>query len=202
MLFVANMEYTFRGTVARRHWSPITRGRKGTHRLLGIVVLLAPPGYGVCMATCAVRMRTCGLALSKVDALAGDFIFVDDANSDVVVIELNDSGACNDKTMVKTDPFITSIATDGIYLDFMYKVIVDENNLTLNMRGAFAINDGGYHHWVHTIAGTKEAHAATIHEKRWAGTMESIRKESEWCFGIMKKCLLHSSYSIIATHGI
>ncbi len=40
---------------------------------------------------------------------------------------------------------------------------------------------------MHTIAGTKEAQAASIQEERWAGTMESIRKDSERYFGIMKK---------------
>ncbi len=130
-------------------------------------------------------------------------LFFYDANSDVVASALNHLGACNDKTLVRTDPFITSIATNDIYIDFMYRVIVDENNLTLNMRGAFAINDGGYHHWVHTIAGTNEAQAAIIREKRWAGTTESIKKqglgEVLWYH---KNTCSHSSYSIIVAHGI
>ena len=83
-------------------------------------------------------------------------------------------------------------------------MIINENNDTIGMRGAFAINDGGYHKWLHTIAGSKDGAAATIDEDRWSGTMESIRKDSERCFGIMKKrfrilhtqSLLHTSTAI------
>ena len=73
----------------------------------------------------------------------------------------------NDNTMVRTDPSITAIGIiQDIFVDFMCNVIVNEQRLTMNMRGAFAINDGGYHHWVHTIASTKEAHAAIVDEER------------------------------------
>jgi len=67
--------------------------------------------------------------------------------------------------MVRTDLLITAIGIQDIFVDFMYNVIVNEHRLTMNMRGAFAINDGGYHHWLHTIACTKEAQAATADEE-------------------------------------
>ncbi len=90
--------------------------------------------------------------------------------------------------MVKTDPMITAIGIQDIFVDFIYNVIVDEHRHTTNLWGAFAIKNGGYHQWLHTISGTKEAHAASIDEERWAGTIESIRKDdSERCLGIMKK---------------
>ena len=85
-----------------------------------------------------------------------------------------------------------------------YKLIINEDGDTIDMRGAFAINDGGYHKWTHTIAGSKDASATTVDEDRWSGTMESIRKDSERFFGIMKKrfrilhtqSLLHTSSAI------
>jgi len=139
------------------------------------------------MATGAARMKTFGLAPSKVDVAPVYYYFSDFANFGVAAASCNDEGTCNDKTMVRTDPLITAIGIQDIFVDFMYNVIVNEHRLTMNLRGAFAINDGGYHHWVHTIAGTKEEHAATVDEERWGGHMESIRKDSERCFGIMKK---------------
>jgi hypothetical protein len=115
------------------------------------------------------------------------FGFADDANSVVVAVVFNDAGTCNDKTMVRTDHMIPALGIQDIFVDFIYNVIVNEHRHTINMRGAFAINDGGYHQWLHTIAGTKEAQAASIDEERWAGTMGSIKKDSERCFGITKK---------------
>ena len=113
-------------------------------------------------------------------------------------------GTCNDKTMVRTDPFIYAIGQDEVFVDFRYKLIVNDNSETIEMRGAFAINDGGYHNWVHTIAGSKEGQSTSVGEDRWSGNMESIRKDFERCFGIMKKrfrilqiqSLLHRSSSI------
>ncbi len=53
--------------------------------------------------------------------------------------------ACNDKNVVRSDPFIYAIGADDTYVDFIHSVIVNDQFDTLNMRGAFAINDGGYH---------------------------------------------------------
>ncbi len=57
----------------------------------------------------------------------------------------------------------------------------------MNKHGAFAINDGGLQNWIHTIASTKDGQSASNDEGRWSGAMESIRKDSERSFGIMKK---------------
>ncbi len=72
-------------------------------------------------------------------------------------------------------------------MNFRYNVFINGDNETMEMRGAHAIDDGGYHNWSHTIAGTREGYAATADEERWGGTMESLRKDSERCFGILKK---------------
>ncbi len=82
---------------------------------------------------------------------------------------------------------IYAIATKDIFVDFRYKVYVDAHFGTIDMRGAHAINDGGYHEWIHTIAGSKEGTSATADEERWGSTMESVRKDSERCFGVVKK---------------
>jgi hypothetical protein len=69
------------------------------------------------------------------------------------------------------------------FLDFRYKDYVDSQGGTIDMRGARAINDGGYREWLHTIAGSKEGTATTDDEARWGSAMESMRKDSERCFG-------------------
>ena len=82
---------------------------------------------------------------------------------------------------------IYAIATKDIYVDFRYKVYVDSQFGTIDMRGAHAINDGGYHEWIYTIAWSKERTSATADAERWGSTMESVRKDSVRCFGIVKK---------------
>ncbi len=64
---------------------------------------------------------------------------------------------------------------------------INGGNETTEMRGAHAINDGGYHNWSHTIASTTEGNATTADEERWGGKMESLRKDCERCFRILKK---------------
>jgi hypothetical protein len=89
--------------------------------------------------------------------------------------------------MVRTDPMIMAIGNGDIFLDFRYELYVDPNFTTMDMRGAHAINDGGYHNWVlFTIAGSKEETAATAVEERWGSTMESVSKDAERCFGMLK----------------
>ena len=82
---------------------------------------------------------------------------------------------------------IYAIATKFIFVDFRYTVYVDAQFDTIDMRGAHAINDGGYHEWIHTIAGSKEGTSTSVDEERWGSKMESVRKDSERCFGVAKK---------------
>ena len=55
------------------------------------------------------KMRTFGLVHLKVHAHAVVSVVSDGSNSGVVVAACNDACACNDKTMVRTDPLITAI---------------------------------------------------------------------------------------------
>jgi len=82
---------------------------------------------------------------------------------------------------------IHAIGTKDMFIDFRYKIYVDAQFVTMDMRGSNAINDGGYHMWTHTIARSMEGTTATADEERWGFTMESVRKDSERCFGAVKK---------------
>jgi hypothetical protein len=82
---------------------------------------------------------------------------------------------------------IHAIETEDMFVDFRHKIYVDAQFTTMDMRGAHAINDGGYHVWNHTIAGNKEGTTSTTDEESWESTMESVRKDAEQCFGVVKK---------------
>ena len=53
------------------------------------------------------------------------------------------------------------------------------------MKGLHTLCDGGYHRWLHTICGYK--HADELEVQAWSKLCESIRKDAECVFGIMKK---------------
>ncbi len=55
-------------------------------------------------------------------------------------------GATNDKTIVRSDKMINAIATNDPFKNFPFKVYINENFETMELRGVHAINDGGYHH--------------------------------------------------------
>lgn len=58
---------------------------------------------------------------------------------------------------------------------------------TMAHKGLCAINDGGYHNWLHTISGWKPRDAPDLTRSRAGARMESIRKDAECTYGIMKK---------------
>ncbi len=81
---------------------------------------------------------------------------------------------------------IHAIETKDMFVDFRYKIYVEDPFSTMDMRGAHAINDGGYHMWNYTIARSKEGTSATADEESWGSTMESVRKDSDRCLGVVK----------------
>ncbi len=82
---------------------------------------------------------------------------------------------------------ITTIGTKDIFVDFRYNIYVYPQFGTIEMRGAHAVDDNGYHEWIHTISGSKEGTSTTADEERWGSKKESVRKDSERCFGVAKK---------------
>ena len=113
-------------------------------------------------------------------------------------------GAINDKTMVRTDPLVSAVGEEPMYVEMEFYVYIDDEGNQELVTGAFIINDGGYHRWLHTIAGPKTDFCPSYDEEMWGGRCESIRKDAERCFGILKKrwrilrlpFLLHSAKEI------
>ena len=96
-------------------------------------------------------------------------------------------GAINDKSMVQDDPLVAAVGKDTLYTEFEYEVYINEEGDTRIMKGIWILNDGGYHRWLHTLAGPKAELAPTLEGEFWGGRCESIRKDAERCFGILKK---------------
>lgn len=96
-------------------------------------------------------------------------------------------GAVNDKTHVRTDKCVATVRDDELYTEFEYEVYVDANGGKKLVKGGYILNDGGYHRWLHTIAGPKAELACSYVEEAWGSRCESIRKDTERTFGIMKR---------------
>lgn len=88
-------------------------------------------------------------------------------------------GATNDKTVVRYDAGIAALQEDKLFTEFQYHL--RGSGL---MKGAYSICDGGYHRWPVLISGYK--YSGDLWEQRMSKRHESIRKDVEGTFGIMK----------------
>lgn len=97
-------------------------------------------------------------------------------------------GATNDKTMVRTSDLVRRLSTDPLLRDHEYTLLNGVNPTdTFKMKGVHAINDGGYHQWTTTMAGPKPDNAPTMVLAQYGRVSESMRKDSECAYGIVKK---------------
>lgn len=94
-------------------------------------------------------------------------------------------GTWNDKTISKFDQTIQRLRNDDPYKSFIWSYR-DNMGAKQHEKGLFFICDCGYNRWKilippfkHQIDGTDEA--------RWSGHVESLRKDVECTFGILKK---------------
>ncbi len=92
-------------------------------------------------------------------------------------------GSKNDKHISTLDSFISSVKDLELYNSFEWHVDVDESS-TETRRGVFLLCDGGYHKWPHMICGLK--HTSSKWHTLWSIQLESVRKDVECTFGILK----------------
>ena len=93
----------------------------------------------------------------------------------------------NDKTLVRFDKFVSGIHDGSILEDVEFELLErnEEGDIvTIKYKGAWLIVDNGYLRWAVTVPPIKISSDQT--ELRWSQWMESIRKDVECCFGIMK----------------
>jgi len=92
-------------------------------------------------------------------------------------------GARNDKTIVKYDEHIMNIHNGDLYSDCSY-VLYNADGSVAFIRGLYMICDGGYHKWRSMQCPLK--HTSDSNAAKWSCNLESVRKDVEDLFGILK----------------
>ena len=94
----------------------------------------------------------------------------------------------NDKTLVLFDQFIDNIKRGNVLADKEFTLLEkmeDGTIIRVTYRGVWILVDNGYHEWSITIPPFK--YVGERKELRWSQWMESMRKDVECTFGILKK---------------
>jgi hypothetical protein len=92
-------------------------------------------------------------------------------------------GTMNDKTVVRFDGFVTSIRDKKAYAEVTFELL-DKNGIAHLQKGVYLIVDGGYHQWRCLQCPYK--HATEASAVQWSEWVESVRKDVECTFGILK----------------
>ena len=91
-------------------------------------------------------------------------------------------GARNDKTIVRLDSYVMDVKNELIHADIEFDVFV--NGVLVKMKGVYYLCDGGYHKWLCMMNPMK--HTSVREQRLWSEWVESVRKDVECCFGILK----------------
>jgi hypothetical protein len=105
-------------------------------------------------------------------------------NLRIIYISPPHYGSRNDKTIVRDDVFVQRLRTDPLFLNMEF-TLMDSDGNTTTVKGAYSLCDGGYHQWRETICGFKTWLDRT--EKLFGQQCESVRKDIERVFGILKQ---------------
>lgn len=92
-------------------------------------------------------------------------------------------GSLNDKTIVRFDKFINMIRNKEIYADVQFD-LVDASGVSTRHKGAYVLCDGGYHAWRVMQCPVRTASDPKV--LLWSRWLESLRKDVECFFGILK----------------
>ena len=93
-------------------------------------------------------------------------------------------GTTSDKTVVKFDGYVTKVRYDNLFTEAEFKLQVSENGW-VSEKGVYLLVDGGYHKW--RIMQCPLKHTVEEDKARWSEFAESVRKDVECSFGILKK---------------
>jgi hypothetical protein len=94
-------------------------------------------------------------------------------------------GTWNDKTIARLDDNFKLFMKGGTLSNLNW-TWTDDNAAIHQEKGMFLICDGGYHLWKMLICPFKDQPDGTS-ETKWSGLIESLRKDVECLFGILKK---------------
>ncbi len=105
-------------------------------------------------------------------------------------------GSFNDKTIVKFDQSVQRIHRKEIYHDIEFDIF-DENGEVSTLTGLYLLSDNGYHHWRCLQFPNKILNdMGHMYYRQWSKRLESIRKDVECFFGIMKKRFVLLTYGV------
>jgi Plant transposon protein len=93
----------------------------------------------------------------------------------------------NDKTLAHFDEFIKNIKEEKILNDFQFSLMersVDGGIIHTDYNGCWLMCDNGYQKWSCLMSPIKDSFS--FKEKRWSEWLESMRKDVECTFGILK----------------
>ena len=93
-------------------------------------------------------------------------------------------GTTSDKTIVKFDGYISKVRFDKAFTEAKFKIQISEKKWIVE-QGVYLLVDGGYHKWRIMICPLK--HTVDTDKARWSEFAESLRKDVECSFGILKK---------------
>ena len=91
-------------------------------------------------------------------------------------------GARNDKTIVRLDDYIMDVKNEIVHNDIEFDVLI--NGELVKMKGVYYLCDGGYHKWLCMMNPMK--HTSDRAQRLCSEWVESVRKDVECCFGILK----------------
>jgi hypothetical protein len=92
-------------------------------------------------------------------------------------------GARNDRSIVRFDEYVMAIKNKDILSEYSFW-LKGSDGVEVEQRGAYLITDGGYHLWRCCQPPIKCAWSAA--EVEWSCRLESVRKNVECMFGILK----------------
>jgi hypothetical protein len=104
-------------------------------------------------------------------------------------------GTYNDKTISRFDPLFRFLRDDDSILKNLRWTSVGRDGTRKEHRGAYMICDGGYNEWACLMPPYKHQLPGTALEK-WSKNVESVRKDVECVFGILKTRFLFLKHPI------
>jgi hypothetical protein len=107
-----------------------------------------------------------------------------DHNRRIRSLTVGNPGARNDKSIIQYDKSIQDIRSQSIYQDEKFTLYTSDGESKIH-RGLYLLCGNGHHKWRPMQCPNK--YASETNAARWSERVESVRKDSEFTFGILKK---------------
>ena len=108
-------------------------------------------------------------------------------------------GSVGDKSIIRFDGTMTEIRR-GKYADIEYEIYSGVGDEKIVLHDVHTINDNGYHYWRYMMEPSK--YSSTDDEAAWSELLESLRKDIERLFGILKQMFAIIKYGSRLTEKV